>query len=90
MVAFGCREDIIELTSAWKGDRFADGRPRVSDEIIQRFRALNIVTEEAWSVLWHHGYERQFEGNWVNLQARADHGRPRRHGDLCSSSPGPA
>jgi regulator of RNase E activity RraA len=68
MVAFGCREDIVALTSEWKGDRFPDGRPRVSDEIIRRLRALNIVTEEAWSVLWHHGYERQFEGNWINLR----------------------
>ena len=68
MVAFGCREDIVAITPEWKGDRFPDGRPRVSDEIIRRFRALDIVTEEAWSVLWHHGYERQFEGNWINLR----------------------
>jgi len=67
MVSFGCREDIVELTSQWKGERFADGRPRVPDAIIHRLRALGIVTEEAWSVLWHHGYERQFEGNWINL-----------------------
>ncbi|NLX43226.1 MAG: RraA family protein [Chloroflexi bacterium] len=68
MVAYSNREEIIQITSQWKGDRFDDGRPRVPDEILQRLRALQIVTEEAWSVLWHHGYERQFEGNWVNLR----------------------
>jgi regulator of RNase E activity RraA len=68
MLTFGSRDDIIQLTPEWKGERFADGRPRVSDEILNRIRSLNIVTEEAWGVLWHHGYERQFEGNWINLR----------------------
>ena len=62
------REEIIELTPLWEGDRFPDGRPRVSDEILARMRRLKITTEEAWSVLWSHGYERQFEGNWINLR----------------------
>jgi regulator of RNase E activity RraA len=26
-----------------------------------------VQTEEAWSVLWRHGYQFQFEGNWTNL-----------------------
>jgi regulator of RNase E activity RraA len=26
-----------------------------------------VRTEEAWSVLWRHGYEYQFEGNWMRL-----------------------
>ena len=31
---YDCREDIIQLTPLWKGDRFSDGRPRVPDDIV--------------------------------------------------------
>ncbi len=30
---FNCKEDIIQLTPLWKGERFDDGRPKVPDEI---------------------------------------------------------
>ena len=56
------REEIIFLTSEWKGDRFADGRPRIPDDLIER--AANIGIEEAWVVLYNAGYKSQFEGNW--------------------------
>jgi regulator of RNase E activity RraA len=62
---FDCREDIIQLTPLWKGERFEDGRPRVSDDIIRRM--AKVTTEEAWSVLWREGYHLQFEGNWLCL-----------------------
>lgn len=56
------REEMIFLTSEWKGERFEDGRPRVPDELIER--AANIGIEEAWVVLYNAGYKNQFEGNW--------------------------
>ena len=59
------REDIIQLTPQWKGERFPDGRPRVPDEILRRMERVR--TEEAWSVLWRHEYQFQFEGNWTRL-----------------------
>ena len=62
---FNSREDIIQLTPLWTGERFPDGRPRVSDDILRRM--AKVRTEEAWSVLWQKGYERQFEGNWTVL-----------------------
>ncbi|HHE72948.1 MAG: RraA family protein [Anaerolineae bacterium] len=62
---FDCREDIIQLTPLWTGDRFDDGRPRVPDDIVERM--AYVTTEEAWSVLWREGYEYQFEGGWINL-----------------------
>jgi hypothetical protein len=62
---FNNREDIIQLTPLWEGERFPDGRPRVSDEILRKMK--NVVTEEAWSVLWREGYQFQFEGNWTRL-----------------------
>jgi len=64
-VRFNNREDIIQLTPLWKGERFADGRPRVSDDTLRGMR--KVTTEEAWSVLWSKGYQYQFEGNWLNL-----------------------
>ena len=59
---FDCREDIIQLTPLWKGDRFENGRPRVPDKILRRME--KIKTEEAWGVLWEHGYKYQFQGDW--------------------------
>ncbi|UBM59392.1 RraA family protein [Marinilongibacter aquaticus] len=56
------REELIFLTSEWKGERFADGRPKVSDNLIER--AKNIAIEEAWVVLLNEGYHCQFEGDW--------------------------
>ena len=34
------REDILELTREWKGERFPDGRPRVSDEKLAIIKTL--------------------------------------------------
>lgn len=59
------RDDIVQLTPLWQGERFDDGRTRVSDDIIRRMR--RVQTEEAWSVLRTHGYDRQFEGGWMNM-----------------------
>src|SRR5262245_40346377 len=57
------REDLIELTGPYTGERFDDGRPRVSDDLIQRMKP--VTTEEAWGVLRRNGYHRQFAGNWL-------------------------
>ncbi len=29
------KEELIFLTSAWKGERFEDGRPKVSDDLLK-------------------------------------------------------
>ncbi len=55
-------EYIRMLTPEWKGERFADGRPKVPDSILERLK--NISVEEAWGVLRNKGYQNQFEGNW--------------------------
>jgi 4-hydroxy-4-methyl-2-oxoglutarate aldolase len=57
------KDHVVEYSPAWKGDRFLDGRPKVSDELLQRMKPVSI--EEAWSVLRRHGFNQQFEGNWV-------------------------
>ena len=56
---FNCKEDIIQLTGEWKGERFDDGRPKVSDDILNRIR--KITFEEAWGYLWNKGYKHQWE-----------------------------
>jgi 4-hydroxy-4-methyl-2-oxoglutarate aldolase len=56
------REDLIELTRLNPYGRFADGRPQVPDDLLERMKP--VTTEEAWAVLRSNGYPRQFEGNW--------------------------
>ena len=56
------KEELIFLTSEWKGERFPDGRPKVSDDLIRRVKEIAI--EEAWVVLQNEGYNCQYEGNW--------------------------
>lgn len=56
------KEEMIFLTSEWKGERFPDGRPNIPDELISRARKIGI--EEAWQILNNEGYINQFEGNW--------------------------
>ena len=55
-------EYIKALTSEWTGERFADGRPKVSDALLERLK--NISIEEAWGVLRNKGYLNQFESGW--------------------------
>lgn len=57
------RENLVRYTPLWKGERSSDGRPRVSDDILRRMKEVSI--EEAWEVCRRHGFDNQFEGNWV-------------------------
>lgn len=61
-MTFNNRDDIIQLTPEWKGERFDDGRPRVPDDVIRRMEQC--MTEEAWAVIWGKGYKFQFQGGW--------------------------
>ena len=56
-------KDLIQFyTQDWKGERYADGRPKVSDELVKRL--ANVSIEEAWGVMRGEGFNNQFEGNW--------------------------
>lgn len=57
------RDDLIALTAQYDGERFQDGRPRISDDLLERMKL--VTTEEAWGVLREHGYHHQFEGSWI-------------------------
>jgi regulator of RNase E activity RraA len=67
------KEELIFLTSAWKGERFADGRPKVSDDLIAR--AKNIGIDDAWTVLKNLGYTNQFELGWKTVNDEVITGR---------------
>ncbi|NEW80752.1 MAG: RraA family protein [Mariniphaga sp.] len=58
-------EYIKALTAEWKGERFADGRPKVSDDLLERLKKITL--EEAWAELINLEYFNQFEGNWKLL-----------------------
>ena len=59
------KASLIALTPKWEGERFPDGRPRVSDELLQRLKSITL--EQAWSVLKGEGYHHQLEQNWETI-----------------------
>lgn len=56
------KEQRIEFTPEWHGDRFPDGRPNVPDAVLDRLK--DVTADEAWDVLQDAGYKNQFEGSW--------------------------
>lgn len=56
------REQMLEYTKNNPFDRFADGRPKVPDELLKKLQ--NVSAEEVWTILHQHNYENQFAGNW--------------------------
>lgn len=55
---FNNPEDVIALTSQWKGERFPDGRPKVPDFYLDEIRKMTL--EELWKPIFVQGYENQF------------------------------
>ena len=56
-------EELIEYTPEWQGERFADGRPKVPDDILARMHNVSIT--QAWGVLRGPGYNWQYEDGWI-------------------------
>ena len=68
--AFGqqiSKEELIFLTPEWHGERFDDGRPKVSDEWLDRMKLVTL--EEAWAVLRNENYNHQYEDGWMTINA---------------------
>ena len=76
------KEELIFLTSEWKGERFPDGRPKIPDDLIKRAR--NITVEDAWTVLRNDGYISQFDGNWKMIPLDPDTSSRNRESDTDS------
>jgi len=56
------KEQLLALTPLWKGERFADGRPKVPDDILRRMKSVSV--EEAWAVMKNEGYGYQVAEGW--------------------------
>ena len=39
---FTSPEEVIALTPQWKGERFADGRPKVADRYLDALRSMTL------------------------------------------------
>src|SRR6187397_511403 len=59
------KQQLIEYTPDWKGERFADGRPKVPDAILDRMK--DVTLEEAWAVVSAAGFSHQFEDRWLSI-----------------------
>lgn len=67
------KDELIFLTSEWKGERFPDGRPKVSDDLLERAKKIGL--DDAWQVLKVSGYLNQFEHGWKTLNDEIITGR---------------
>jgi regulator of RNase E activity RraA len=56
---------MLFLTPLWKGERFADGRPKASDALLQRLKSVTL--EEAWAVLKNENFKHNYEDGWQTI-----------------------
>lgn len=59
------KELLIQYTPDWKGERFADGRPKVPDSILKRMKTVTL--EEAWATLRTAGFNHEYEDGWFTI-----------------------
>lgn len=67
------KDELIFLTSEWKGERFPDGRPKIADNLLERAKKIGL--DDAWQVLKVSGYVNQFEHGWKTLNDETMTGR---------------
>lgn len=56
------KDQMMQYTAANPFERFADGRPKVPDDLLEKAKGLSV--EEAWAVLPGKGFRHQFAGDW--------------------------
>jgi regulator of RNase E activity RraA len=59
-------EYIKALTPEWKGERFADGRPKVADIMLEHLQEATL--EQIWGYLGKKGFRNQVEKDWIILK----------------------
>ena len=62
---FFTKDDVIQYTPDWKGERFDDGRPKVPDSILDRMKTVTL--EEAWATLRTNSFNHQYEDGWYTI-----------------------
>ncbi|MDR1600107.1 MAG: RraA family protein [Oscillospiraceae bacterium] len=63
MSYFNNKDQTEFLTPEWTGERLSDGRPMVSQSLLERLRRLTL--EEAWGTIYSKGYKYQFQGDFM-------------------------
>ncbi len=58
-------DQIKTFSESYKGERSADGRPKVADNLLKRL--ANVSIEEAWGYLRNKGYNNQFDAGWTTI-----------------------
>lgn len=59
-------ETVQAFTSRWTGERLPDGRPKVSDAVLESLQKCTL--EQVWGFLNNKGYRNQVESNWIILK----------------------
>ena len=59
------RDQMLFYTSQWKGERFPDGRPKLSDDLLKR--VVDVSIEDLWDYLQGKGYHAQFDTGFQML-----------------------
>jgi regulator of RNase E activity RraA len=59
------REQMIHFTPLNPFERFADGRPKVPDALLEKVKGLSV--EEAWGILRGKGYNSQYAGSGFHV-----------------------
>ncbi|WP_026463020.1 RraA family protein [Adhaeribacter aquaticus] len=59
-------ETIKAMTPRWKGERTADGRPKVPDLVVERLKHCTL--EQVWGYLGRKGYNNQVAKDWIILK----------------------
>jgi len=59
-------DQIKAITPLWKGERSADGRPKVPDILIESLQYATL--EQIWGYLGRKGYRNQVEKDWIILK----------------------
>lgn len=55
-------EMVGYYTYEWDGERLPDGRPKVSDDLLERLKEIKV--EDVWQLLNELGYKNQFDAGW--------------------------
>jgi regulator of RNase E activity RraA len=58
---------LARYTALFKGERFPDGRPKVSDATLATMREMSLEIEEAYGVLNGKGFTNQYSADWKVL-----------------------
>ena len=80
------KEQMVAYTADNPYERFADGRPKVPDDLLEKVKGL--VIEEAYGAVKSKGFPNQFAGDWKILHPGQAAGGTRLHRAVHAAAPG--